>query len=207
MFTYQYTQPDEYRFSMDSILFAEYLANVLQAHARLADLQVLDVCAGCGVIGLELSFYRPELRHIDFVEVQAVYEPFFQHNISLVNNPALQLTWYLLNYEALLDEAWSNRYDLIISNPPYFQPQQGILSPSEFKNRCRFFLDSTFKHFILAITNALKSQGQAYFLLRPLHQHGFDSFAATVGYLEGAPATATKVACIRGTDVICITKN
>ena len=72
MFTYQYAQPGEYHFSMDSIHLAESVAKHLQSREDLASLRVLDLCAGCGVIGIELSWYLPLLKKIDFVEIQDV---------------------------------------------------------------------------------------------------------------------------------------
>ncbi|CAM6002481.1 unnamed protein product [Sphagnum balticum] len=206
MFTYQYAQPDEYHFSLDSIHFAEFIAKELALRPDLDTLRVLDLCAGCGVIGIELSWYVRALRHIDFVEIQESYTPHFHHNARLVNRPELDLRWHLVNYDALLETAWANQYDLIISNPPYFHPDKGILSPSAFKNRCRFFLDSTFTQFILAMTHALATKGRAYFLLRSQRQHGEDAFQKVQQLLADKPITATIVTVVRGTDVVLLEK-
>ena len=206
MFTYQYSQPDDYHFSLDSIHLAEFVAEELKSHSDLQKLRVLDLCAGCGVIGLELSWYLRDLRQFDFVEVQAIYAAFFQQNVTIVNRPELQLRWHDLNYEMLLEKNWHEKVDLIVSNPPYFQPGHGMLSPSDFKNRCRFFLDSSFEKFILAMVNVLSMHGRAYFLLRPLHQHGFDAFSSMQKIIANTQVTAKKIAEIRGTDVILMEK-
>ena len=66
-----------------------------------------------------------------------------------------------------------NTYDLILCNPPYFKPELGVLSKSEFKNRCRFFIDSTFKKLIEAIHYLLKSDGEAFVLIKDLQENGF----------------------------------
>lgn len=206
MFTYSYQQPDEYHFSLDSIHLAEYVAEKLQSQHDLDTLRVLDLCAGCGVIGFELSWYVRELRYLDFVEVQDIYTDYFFKNTALVNRPELQVQWHLLNYNALLDKNWKNKYDLIISNPPYFQPGQGPLSPSVFKNRCRFYLDSTFEIYIRALENVLAPKGKTYFLLRPLDQHGYDIFSHAEELLRGSAVAIKKVSQIRGTDVILLEK-
>jgi tRNA1Val (adenine37-N6)-methyltransferase len=206
MFTYYYKQPDEYRFSLDSIQLAEFLAEHLKSRADLASLRVLDLCAGCGVVGIELSWYLRELRKIDFIEIQDVYTPFFHDNIATVNRPELQINWHLLNYDVLLEKDWEEKFDLIVSNPPYFQPGQGPLSPSTFKNRCRFFLDSSFTHYILALANALAQNGEAYFLLRPLKQHGCDLFSEIKMLLQDKKINVKIITSIRGTDVICMKK-
>jgi len=206
MFTYQYQQPEEYHFSLDSIQLAEFVAVALKSHADLTSLRVLDLCAGCGVIGLQLSWHLRELKQFDFVEVQDLYSTYFHKNIAIVNRPELELRWHLLNYDALLNNAWKNKYDLIISNPPYFLPEHGMLSPSKFKNHCRFFLDSSFENFILAMANALSHRGKAYFLLRPLLQHGYDMLANIRAILQDTTLSIEKVGNIRGTDVICLIK-
>ncbi len=206
MFTYQYTQPDGYHFSLDSIGLAEFVAEELKLIPNLNTWQVLDLCAGCGVIGIEMSWYLRELRKIDFIEVQEIYIPYFQKNVALVNRPELQLRLHTINYEALLEDHWKNKFDLIVSNPPYFQPKHGMLSPSEFKNRCRFFIDSTFQCFISAMANALAPNGRAYFLLRSLHQHGYDAFLDMQKILENTGVTSKKISKIRGTDVILLEK-
>ncbi len=207
MFTYQYAQPDAYHFSLDSIHLAEFVASQLQSRSDLASLRVLDLCAGCGVIGLELSWYVRALRQFDFVEVQETYTPYFNKNMAIVNRPELQLCWHPMNYDELQDKQWKEKFDLIVSNPPYFQQGQGMLSPSEFKNRCRFFLDSNFTNFIYAISNSLKCGGQAYFLLRPLLHHGTDLFSELQKILVPMDLIARKITQLRGTDVILLEKN
>lgn len=205
-FTYKYLQPDQYHFSIDSIHLAQFVADRLKSHPNLGSLRVLDLCAGCGVIGIELSWYLQALRQIDFIEVQDIYTEYFNQNVAQVNRPELQLRWHLLNYDELHKKQWEGQFDLIISNPPYFHLNHGMLSPSEFKNRCRFFLDSSFQNYIRAIENALANQGTAFFLVRSLKQHGLDLFADIQKVLEGTSVTANTIANIRGTDIICLQK-
>ena len=207
MFTYHYQQPKEYHFSLDSIYFAAWVADHLQSRRDLDSIRVLDLCAGCGVIGLELSWHLRNIRQIDFIEVQEIYTEYFHQNVAIVNRPELNLRWHLLNYDALLEKQWEGKFDVIISNPPYFQPGQGPLSPSVFKNRCRFYLDSSFANFIRAQVNSLAPKGQAYFLLRTLKEHGNDLFSDIQGWLSGTDTSAKKISHIRGSDVILLEKS
>lgn len=187
---------------MDSIHLAEFVAAELKNRTDLSALNTLDLCAGCGVIGIELSWYLPALRKIDFVEVQSIYAAYFERNVQLVNRKELALNWHLLNYDALLSNEWKNKYDLIISNPPYFYPQHGVMSPSQEKNRSRFFIDSSFENYIAAIVNSLAEGGEAYILLRSLEMHGEDVFSNLAACL--ADKTATVIGDIRGTNVVLI---
>jgi tRNA1(Val) A37 N6-methylase TrmN6 len=60
----------------------------------------------------------------------------------------------------------SRTYDLILCNPPYFNPTEGQLSPSQFKNRCRFFIDATQAELLIALAKMLKPNGEAFVLSR-----------------------------------------
>lgn len=82
-------------------------------------------------------------------------------------------------------------------------PGQGKMSPSEFKNRCRFFLDSDLKNLIHGIENSLAKNGKAYLLLRDLSDHGFDQMAEAKKYLS-PNRSITEFSVIRGTPVVLI---
>ena len=111
----------------------------------------MDLCAGCGVVGLEFFCHLKNTNFIDFIEVQETYKPYFEKNLKLINPTATDFNFYLMNYNQMQTTHFENKYDLIISNPPYFFKGEGILSPSEFKNRCRFFMDSNLDELIKAI--------------------------------------------------------
>jgi len=206
MFTYQYQQPKEYHFSLDSIYLAKWVAREWSGHSNLEKCRVLDLCAGCGVVGLELSYHLRELKKFDFIEVQDIYTSYFQQNVAMVNRNELQLTWHLLNYEILMTQPWHNKYDLIVSNPPYFNPNEGMLSPSTFKNRCRFFLDSSFENFIQGIINTLTPNGSAYFLQPQTMQHGYDRVQDLQIMLQNTAFSAKKIAEFRSVNVVLIKK-
>lgn len=103
-FTHNYSQPEEYRFSIDSIEMpwevAQYLKQV--PAEKLKHWNVLDLCAGCGVLGFELNFHIPNLTKIDFVEVQEVYRSHFEKNRELVHREHSEFRFLNLNYEKIL---------------------------------------------------------------------------------------------------------
>lgn len=135
----------------------------------LSNFDVLDLCSGCGIIGLDFLFHlrtdhKAQPRSLDFVEVQDIYREHFEENLRRLGGPTSSLRFLCQNYETLIKSP--KKYDLILCNPPYFQPHEGKLSPSEFKNRCRFFIDSSLEVLLQVFQQNLQSNGHAYFLFR-----------------------------------------
>lgn len=203
--TSEYFQPDEYHYSLDSVLLAHKVALFYEAHPQIDQLKILDLCAGCGVVGLEFYCHLKKTAHIDFVEIQETYKPFFEKNLQLINPDATDFNFLLMNYNQMQISSFENKYDLIISNPPYFFKGEGILSPSEFKNRCRFFMDSNLEELINAILFSLVPNGHAYLLARPGIHHGRD-LEADIKKLVGLKGETKVVDDVRGTHVLQITK-
>lgn len=206
IFTYEYNQPEDYRFSLDSVFLAQKVAEDLKKNEKNGPLTALDLCAGCGVIGMELHFHYPHIKKFDFIEVQNLYQPYFSQNIAQVKNSETSFHFLNLNYSELLSyDEYKNKYDLIVSNPPYFFIGEGILSPNEFKNRCRFFIDSDFNTLIKSIIHALKTNAHAYILVRSGNHHGRN----IIDFIQDIVRESADVAIfdeIRGTLVVKLTK-
>ena len=206
IYTYDYFQPTEYRFSLDSVFLAQSVASLIQHEKGLHDWKCLDLCAGCGIIGFELSLHSPSLKHFDFLEVQNVYHNYFDKNVKMIHPTRLENFNFLnQNYNILLNTNFKNHYDLIVSNPPYFFKNEGLLSPNDFKNRCRFFLDSDFKTLIESILWSLKPEASAYILARSGDQHGRNVLNDCQTIIANR-ASAQVVDNIRGTQIIQIRK-
>lgn len=205
-FTFNYVQPEEYRFSHDSVFLARQVFELF--HHDLNEISGLDLCSGCGVVGLDFLFHcktsgRGMPKKFDFLEVQNVYREYFEKNLLSFGDELPSVNFINDNYEVLKTDVFKARYDLILSNPPYFRVDQGMLSPSEFKNRCRFFIDSDFKNLIEAIDNALTPNGSAYVLLRDLKAHGVNPLEEAQKILADRRLISL-VADIRGTPLVLI---
>ena len=213
-FTFDYFQPEEYRFSLDSVFLAKSVAQFLLRDSKRtkeewSQLKVLDLCSGCGVIGMELHFHLPQIINIDFLEVQELYRPYFEKNRKLMNSRDIRFEFLQMNYDQLetLPE-FENKYDLILSNPPYFFAGEGLYSPSDFKNRCRFFIDSNFPRLITSLLYSLRPEGKAYLLVRPGKHHGRNLLDEIKRLLNENQllASAEVVDEVRGTNVVCLAK-
>jgi tRNA1(Val) A37 N6-methylase TrmN6 len=214
-FTFHYSQPDEYHFSQDSIEATWQVAQHLiaqGAHPR----RVLDLCAGVGVMGLELACFLGFDLDIDFVEVQAVYQKHFEENrqrfASTRPDPLMaqeissRWRWIEANYASFGKSENRGVYDLILCNPPYFEVQQGPVSSGDFKARCRFFIDSTSDELWNCVDRVLAPGGQAFVLVRTDDAHGTQTSAA----IERRFRYSAKVAAfadIQGTTLLKIVKN
>lgn len=177
-YTFAYSQPVEYRFSHDSVFLARRVFEYFQA-SRLSFQNGLDLCSGCGIIGLDFLFHCQKEgiempKRFDFLEVQSVYKDHFLENARRSGIHSVEMSFLNKNYDELLLGEVEQTYDLILCNPPYFHPGQGKLSPSEFKNRCRFFLDSDFASLVRVLEKVLSAQGQAFILLRDQSEHGLN---------------------------------
>jgi tRNA1Val (adenine37-N6)-methyltransferase len=208
-YTFNYYQPDEYRFSLDSVFLAQKVA-LLEEENKRTTLKVLDLCSGCGIIGLELSLHLKKKLYIDFLEIQKIYQDHFEQNLKMVYPSIIENSNHYkflnLNYNSLLSAQHENSYDLLISNPPYFLKNEGLLSPSDFKNRCRFFLDSDFKTLFDSIIWVLKPNCSAFILVRSGVHHGRSPITEINKIIE-SKGRADIIDNIRGTDIIEIKKN
>lgn len=207
-YTYNYFQPEEYKFSLDSVFFAQKVAKIIESTPNIAHWKALDLCAGCGIIGFELSHHTRDQMKIDFLEVQSVYQSFFDKNKKMIYSEDTndQFSFLNINYNQLLDKTFENTYDLIVCNPPYFFKEEGLLSPNDFKNRCRFFIDSDFETLIQAIVFSLKPNAKAYVLIRSGAHHGRLPIEEITDILNGS-GHADIIDHVRGTDIIMIRKN
>jgi tRNA1(Val) A37 N6-methylase TrmN6 len=170
------------------VFLARKVFELLRDEIR-ADWRVLDLCAGCGIVGMDFMFHcHRELRvtpaHCDFLEVQEIYRQHFEINRQRLGLEQAELRFLNQNYNQPLND----QYDLILSNPPYFDPRAGKLSPNEFKNRCRFFMDASHDELLACLGRSLSPRGRAYVLTRasnPPPAPGLD--ASPVCEIRGTP--------------------
>lgn len=207
-FTYTYSQPEGYRFCQDSVLFPKFVAG--QIGDRISSRsRILDVCAGCGVIGFELRYHLPQITQLDFLEVQDEFQEHFfsNRNMAVSTDPErARFRFIHANYARLSSPEFTGQYDFIAGNPPYFVESEGKLSHKPLNDRCRFFLDDSFESLIQGVVNALKPGGEAYLLCKSGKAHGRNSLREIRRYCA-LNASADFVKSIRTTQVLRLIKN
>jgi tRNA1Val (adenine37-N6)-methyltransferase len=172
-FTYQYHQPKEYHYTLDSIELA-WRVGMRYQKTNSKPLKILDVCAGCGVIGLEFQHWHRYVQKADFVEIQPEFKEFFELNKVLTGNECEEFLFVNCNYDELKRNEFLREYDLVFCNPPYFNPKVGSIPSCTFRSRCRFLMDSNLGKLVESIAWVLKPGGEAYVLVRDIREQGID---------------------------------
>lgn len=205
-FTHRYSQPKEHRYSIDSIELCWKLGRILNQRNHKHKLRVMDLCSGCGVMGLEIAHWCTRVEHVDFIEVQSEYVQFFNANLKITGRSAEHFVYYDLNYRDISRYPnLNNNSDLIVCNPPYFRMETGSVGKSTFRNRCHYLIDSDLQRLCSAILFSLRPRGEAYILVKDLSAQGINQLAELETQFRNQ-ASVEKVGQARGVDVVGVVK-
>lgn len=122
---YQFS--DGYCYNTDSLILAHFAKDFLKPNMRL-----LDVGAGCGILGLLCAREMP--LKLEFVEIDSKACTLIEknaHNANFAQDYTIHNTDFL---SLRLEE--QNCFDGLISNPPFYHSD--IKSPNERKMRAKF---------------------------------------------------------------------
>jgi tRNA1Val (adenine37-N6)-methyltransferase len=158
-----YNQPDFYHFTEDSLKLASVvIANMIMKKP----LTLLDLCAGCGVIGIELANKLPSLQKVTLVEAQQEFIPYLQQNTLTLLRNNVESEIIPLKMGDLVGE---DMYDLIVCNPPYFLPNSGRPAHDMRRQICRSFVLDSPTLLLEKIQKKLKDKAQAFIVLNRGH--------------------------------------
>lgn len=110
--------------------FEDFLSNMQWENYR-----VLDLCTGSGCIGITLALMQPNIT-VDLVDISPHALEVAQIN---VNNYGLNDRVKCIQSD--LFTQLQEKYDLIITNPPYVSTSEYEASPAEFKNEPKIALE------------------------------------------------------------------
>lgn len=200
--TFQYSQPEAYHFSHDSVFLARRVFEYIQEH-NWQPQTALDLCAGCGVVGMDLLFHLRSTgcdlpKKFDFLEIQNQYEEHFKENFRRLGEVPTECRFVKENYAQITNINLAQAYDLIVCNPPYFSVGHGKPPANDLKLRSRFFVDSDLATLIEFIFRKLSVNGSAFVLIRNQLEHGKNQLAVIRNLCEGK-LKMTLLADIRGT--------
>ncbi|NLN24794.1 MAG: methyltransferase [Bacteroidetes bacterium] len=115
---------------------------------------ILDIGTGTGLIALQLA-QRSDAELIDAIEIEdKAYEQCVE---NFENSPwSDRLFCYHASFEEFVEEI-DDRYDLIVSNPPFFSETQK--SGNESRDKARFLEALPFEELISGVSQLLEQNG------------------------------------------------
>ncbi len=153
----EYSQPDFYRFNSDSLALVEWIIQRGHSYSK-----VLDLGAGCGILGIELA-QKYHVERITFVEIQKEYQDYLFQNIKNHLKPSLQTE---VRWESFGDVVLNEDYDLIVCNPPYYLPGHGQQSTNVQRMIARAFIKDSWSELFAIVERNLTIRGKAYFVIK-----------------------------------------
>jgi tRNA1Val (adenine37-N6)-methyltransferase len=152
-----YSQPDFYHFTEESLDLVSFAAEILENRNELKS--AIDLGAGCGVIGIEAMLKIPSLTLMTFLELQKEFLPFIEKNLEqaeIKNGSIINLS--LGQYKG--------SSDIIFSNPPYFIPGNGRVSSQTNRQLCRTFEIDGWEVFFEKVAEVLNPGGLIFFCIK-----------------------------------------
>jgi len=157
---YIYQLPDAFKFSLDSILLAEFVKI-----SPTKEMTILDMCTGNAPIPLILST-KTSSPIIGFELQKEIYDLAIK-SVEL-NNLTQQITIYNEDINNLKMVFPGKYFDIITCNPPYFPTTESSnVNKSTFQKIARHELTITLRDIFYLVKNHLKENGVFYLVHRP----------------------------------------
>jgi len=140
-----------YRFGIDPLLLAWQAASELPVGPPV---QVLDLCAGCGVAGLALAAMRPEVTMLTLVEAQPAMA-----QCAVQNGRAALPRTHVQVLQADVRTRVLPMADRVLMNPPWYAPGTGRINPDPQRAMARHLLLGTLAELVAAAAKAVRPGG------------------------------------------------
>jgi len=143
-------QPESgYCYNSDSIFLYDFISS-FKPKGR-----VLDVGAGCGVVGLLVARDNPKVE-LEAVEKQEIFAHF------CTTNARVNKIEYNLYRSEFLDLEVEEKYDYIVSNPPFY-PEGATKSENEVLFNARYNVNLPLESFFKKVSQLLKPKAHFIF--------------------------------------------
>lgn len=146
-------------FGMDSVILANF------AKKEKKGSKILDLGTGTGIIAILLS-KKVENSKITAIEIQKEVAEMAQRSVKLNN---LEESVKIVNEDIknILRKSGQDKFDVVITNPPYKKKETGILSENNVKMISRHEITANLEDFIKVAGEQLKDYGVFYMINRP----------------------------------------
>jgi tRNA1Val (adenine37-N6)-methyltransferase len=146
-----YQSRSGYRFSLDAVLLAHFVAIKERDHA-------VDLGTGNGAVALMLAYLHPGCR-ITGIEIQPAMVERARRNVAL-NGMAERVSILSGDVRVLATLPEAGSFDAVVCNPPYRSPQSGRVSPHPEKRIARHEFEAALGHFLRAGNVLLTRRGR-----------------------------------------------
>ncbi|MEN2995259.1 MAG: methyltransferase [Thermodesulfovibrio sp.] len=153
-------QPKEgYRFSVDALILAHFV-NLKRLN------KALDIGAGTGIIGIILG-KRYNESHVTMIEIQPELAKLAEESVKL-NNLDKKVEVICMDAKDLIhSESFHQKFDVVISNPPFRKPGTGRISPEEKKAVARHEISLNVVDIAKISQKVLRHRGRLYMIHLP----------------------------------------
>lgn len=146
-------------FGIDSILLSEFTKNIK------SDSEVIDLGSGTGIIAILLSA-KTNAKKIIGIEIQEEIAEMASRSIKMnkLENKIEVINGDIRN---IANRLGNNKYDVIVTNPPYMKNNTGLKNENKEKLISRHEVECTINDIAKASFKLLKDKGQIYMVHRP----------------------------------------
>lgn len=140
-----------YRFSIDALLVAHFCS------PRPKD-RIMDLGTGCGVIPLILAHRRKDAEIIG-VELQPPLAALARRNVAL-NGFSRRIQILEADLKDIRSAEKQEAFDLVLSNPPYYEVETGRINPQAEKAVARHEVYAKLEDLLLTASHILSKKGR-----------------------------------------------
>lgn len=189
----------KYCFTSDSVL----LANLVKCGVRD---KILDIGTGTGIVAILLAG-KKKASSVTAVEIQEDLSKLAERNVKL-NKLDGKVTVVNASAQSLMSKFGAERFDIIVSNPPYRKPCDGQMDLDEGRAICKYEIKLSLDELTNIAASLLKYKGKFYMVHRAdrmceciylLKQNKLEPKIVTLVYPKAGKAPDTVIyECVKG---------
>lgn len=151
---------DGFCFGMDSVILSSF-AKINKKNAVVADFGT-----GTGIISILLASKNDNIAKVYGFEIQEEMAEMAQRSVKM-NDLNDKIEIVNADIVELSKQNWKNKFDVIVSNPPYKKLDTGLVSQGDKKLISRHEVKCTLEDIAREVSKCLKDNGSFYMVHRP----------------------------------------
>ena len=143
--------PSKFKFTMDAFLLSAFIDPKPQH-------KIIDLGSGGGVLSLLIAGQR-QVASVWGVEIQSELVEMARRSLSL-NQLEKIVNFEVADIRNLPVEFIDNSFDYVITNPPFFETDRGMVSENNSLARAKFEIDCTLEDIATAAAKCVRANGK-----------------------------------------------